>query len=109
MSEFHSKLSTIKRPKILIKAAKIASRTYLRSRDLSGVLGYSHPTTDRSIRQQLFDLESSINQKRRLEDASYDLKTHVQVLSALLAEVTVEPQSDDHTKLSGTEAFFCTT
>jgi len=91
MSNYQSKLSTLKRPKILIKAARIASQTYRRSRDLSGVLGYSYPTSESLIRQKLFDLEHMINQKRRLGDASYDLKTHVQVLSALLAEVTVEP------------------
>lgn len=109
MSQFQKRLSNLKRPKILIKAAKIASQTYRRSRDLSRILGYSHPTLDSSIHQQIFDLEHSINQKRRLGDASYDLKTHVQVLGALLAEVSVELQSADHTKLSGTEAFFCTT
>ena len=91
MLNYQSKLSTLKRPKILIKAARIASQTYRRSRDLSRVLGYSYPTSESLIRQKLFDLEHMINQKRRLSDASYDLKTHVQVLSALLAEVTVEP------------------
>ena len=109
MSKFQNRLSNLKRPKIIIKAAKIASQTYRRSRDLSRVLGYSHPALNSSIHQQLFDLEHSINQKRCLGDASYDLKTHVQVLSALLAEVSVDMQSADHTKLSGTEAFFCTT
>ncbi len=41
-------------------------------------------------RTDTFDLEHTINQKRRLDDASYDLKIHVQVLCALLAEVTVK-------------------
>ena len=90
MQDSKFELSILKRPKILITAARIASQTYRRSRDLSAVLGYSHPTSDRLIRQRLFDLEHTINQKRRLDDASYDLKIHVQVLSALLAEVTVE-------------------
>ena len=109
MQDTKRDLSMLKRPKTLISAARIASQTYRRSRDLSRVLGYSHPALNSSIHQQLFDLEHSINQKRCLGDASYDLKTHVQVLSALLAEVSVDMQSADHTKLSGTEAFFCTT
>ena len=90
MQDSKRDLSMLKRPNILITAARIASQTYRRSRDLSAVLGYTYPTSDRLIRQRLFDLEYTINQKRRLDDASYDLKIHVQVLSALLAEVTVE-------------------
>ena len=81
-----------------------------------GALGIHPRFWDTAIRpwtalftSSLFDLEHSINLKRRLGDASYDLKTHVQVLSALLAEVSVELQSPDHKKLSTTEAFFCTT
>lgn len=109
MSEFRGKLSTVKRPKILVKAAKIASRTYIRSRDLSAILGYSHPVTDTLIAKQLFDLEHFTNQERRQGDASYDLKKHVQILSALLSEVQVEPERANQIKLSGTEAFFCTT
>lgn len=91
MQDSKFELSMLKRPKILITAARIASRTYRRSRDLSAVLGYSHPTSDRLIRQKLFDLEHMINQKRRMNGASYDLKILVQVLSAIMAEVTVEP------------------
>ena len=56
MSNYQSKLSILKRPQILIKAARIASQTYRRSRDLSAVLGYSYPIADSLIRQQLFDL-----------------------------------------------------
>ena len=80
-----------KRLEILITAARIASQTYRHSRNLSAVLGYSHPTSDRLIRQKLFDLEHMINQKWRMNGASYDLKILVQVLSAIMAEVTVEP------------------
>lgn len=109
MSEFRDKLSMVKRPKILVKAAKIASRTYIRTRDLSTILGYSHPVTDTLIAKQLFDLEHFTNKERLQGDASYDLKKHVQVLSALISEVIAEPETIDQIKLSGTDDFFCTT
>lgn len=109
MSGFRKKLAAVKRPKILIRAAEIASLTYVRSRDLSAILGFSHSLSTTLIILQLFDLEEVTNGKRLQEDASYDPKKHVQILSALLAEVNFLHEEEDQTKLSGTDSFFCET
>lgn len=77
---------TLRRPRLLIRAARFGLRNYRRERDLLRMLPQSRlPTPGRAI-DNLLDVESDMESKRKLGDASYSVARHVDILIALMAE-----------------------
>lgn len=76
-----------KRPKLLMEAARIASKSYDRRRDLVRLIGAHARGSDNAILDHLTFEEAEMDTRRREGDADYRVLRHIEVLSALLAEL----------------------
>lgn len=79
-------LSSTRRPRLLIRAARIGVAAYARERDLRRLLqSLRAPTPERAL-DRLVEIEESYEVCRRDGDAGYSVSRHVEVLSAIMAE-----------------------
>ena len=77
----------IKRPRVLVKAAKIGLQYYNRDKGLKRLLRISHlPQPDRAL-EKLKDTEHMLNQDRITGSGTYSVERHISVLTALLNEM----------------------
>jgi hypothetical protein len=87
MTDLVSVLTAIRRPKILVRAARAGVLDYRRERDLKRILRQSRPAAPRQAIGSLLAEESRLEAFRTAGEATYSIQRHVAVLSALLAEV----------------------
>ena len=86
MQDLLGRLSTLHRPRILIRAARIGVQDYCRQRHLPKVLGYAQlPKVPIAI-LRLIELEQKLNHQRCADDPSYPIARHIEVLIALMGE-----------------------
>lgn len=86
MLDLKSQLKTLKRPKLLVKAAGFGLKDYRRKTHLKRILGGAVPAKTNAVILQLFDLENHLNMLRKTRDATYSAARHIDVLVALIAE-----------------------
>jgi len=79
-------LNDLRRPRLLLRAARLGADEYSRDQHLKRHLGYGALPRSGPALMRLLELESDINDKRRTSDASYSLVKHVDVLIAVLGE-----------------------
>lgn len=92
MTSAKTLLSKLKRPKILLRAARLGMVDYQRSRDLKIIAKTSRlPSPSRAV-ETLIEQERSLEENRKKGDASYSIRRHINVLAALLAEVQLLPR-----------------
>ena len=92
MTDVHSLLNTISRPKLLIRAARIGLENYRRERDLKRLTRSNRlPSHQRAV-EDLFEQETQMEQTRLTGDAAYSATRHVEVLTALMAEIRFIPK-----------------
>ena len=90
-------LHSLKRPKILINAAKLGLETYNRVTCLGSFLTLSTNQPPAQILQSLIDKEGRLNQMRLQQHVQYNIALHVTVLTALIAETTeIESAQKQH-------------
>ncbi len=85
MTNFRALLSDLRRPRLLIRAARHGLQDYRRERDLRRLVGTS--LTPQSTVLTLIDQESRLEETRLRGDGTYSVAHHVEVLIALMAEV----------------------
>ena len=86
MQDLMTMITTLRRPRLLTRAAKLGVQDYNRDRHLQRILGYgSLPGTGAAL-MRLMDLEREVNAQRKEEDAAYSLVRHLDLLIALLGE-----------------------
>jgi len=86
MQDLLSQLAQIRRPRLLIRAARIAAQDYRRDNRLPRILGYGMlPRTGLAL-VKLMAIESEMNEQRTRGDASYSIATHVEILTAVMGE-----------------------
>ena len=86
MHDLLSQISGIKRPRLLIRAARIAAQDYRRAARLPRLLGYGVlPRTGPAL-IKLMSLEAEMNDRRENGDAGYRVAEHVEILTALMGE-----------------------
>ena len=73
----------IRRPKILLQAARICAKGYRREIMLPALLG----TSRTKVVDLLSAKELALEEDRRAREASYSAQAHVEVLSALISEM----------------------
>lgn len=84
---YHDRLVSLRRPKLLIRAARISADAYDRNRDLRRLLGGAHiPAPDRAM-TRLLELEAELEAERRENAAGYSPTRHVEVLAAVIGEM----------------------
>jgi hypothetical protein len=91
MTDFRTHLAALRRPRLLVRAARHGLQDYRRERDLNRLIG-AHPgmTAEGTVRR-LMDTEEDIEETRRAGDADYSIARHIEVLIALMAEVRLVP------------------
>ncbi|MEX0969369.1 MAG: DUF6477 family protein [Paracoccaceae bacterium] len=82
MTSIINEIAALRRPKLLIRAARIAAGEYNRTRDLPGQITRSGT----AMLNWLLAQESALNEARLAHDAAYSATEHVRYLAALLAE-----------------------
>ena len=89
MQDLLGLLSALHRPRLLIRAARIGAQDYCRDRHLHRLLGYGSLPRPASAVIRLMELERGIDDQRRIDDAGYSLRRHIDVLIALMGEANL--------------------
>lgn len=90
MTDFRSLLANLRRPALLIRAARFGLTDYRRDRDLRRLIAVVLPP-ERSM-ALLFELEERLEETRKCGDAAYSVNRHIDVLIALMAEARMLPR-----------------
>ena len=90
MTDLASILSALRRPKILIRAARAGVVDYRRDRDLKRLLRQRAAAPQQAI-TSLLDEEGRLEATRTSGEATYNLQRHIAVLTAILAEARLLP------------------
>jgi hypothetical protein len=90
MSDLRNLLADMRRPAMLIRAARFGLVDYRRDRDLRRLI-HSEPSPDRAL-PQLIEVEEQIEETRRAGDAGYSVSRHIDVLIAVLGEARMLPR-----------------
>ena len=79
-------LALIRRPRLLVRAARFGIEEYNRNRDLRRILrGEALPGPSDAL-PRLIDMEAAQEDTRKRGDASYSIARHLEILIALMAE-----------------------
>lgn len=79
-------LDNLRRPKILIRAARLGLSDYSRNADLQRITRAPKSASPRAIIDRLLSQEESLEMARKNGDASYSVHRHIRILTAVLAE-----------------------
>lgn len=90
MTDFRALLADLRRPQMLIRAARLGLQDYRRERDLRRLLN-AQPSPDRAL-PRLLSEEEHLEATRRAGDAAYSVSRHIEVLIALMAEASLLPR-----------------
>ena len=85
MTDFRALLADLRRPQVLIRAARCGLADYRRDRDLRRLLD-GKPSPDRAVLRLLGE-EERLEDIRQAGEASYSVTRHIVVLIALMSEV----------------------
>lgn len=86
MQDVMSMLNALRRPQLLIRAARFGAQEYRRDKHLQRLLGYGSLPRPAAAVLRLMDIERTLNDQRNGDDAGYDLSRHVDVLIAMMGE-----------------------
>jgi hypothetical protein len=87
MINAHTLLNTLKRPKILISAARLGMADYDRDADLRFIIKTGQTPDHNEAIETLIAKESELESSRKDGQSHYSVQEHIRVLTALLAEV----------------------
>ncbi|MBK5932983.1 hypothetical protein C8N32_10522 [Rhodovulum imhoffii] len=85
MDDLLKSLREMRRPRLLIRAARCGLSDYRRERDLPRIPGLAGGTPARQL-AELMARETQINDARSTGGATYNAAHHVEVMIALMAE-----------------------
>jgi uncharacterized protein DUF6477 len=88
MKDVLSIFNTLRRPRILIRAARIGAADYRRERDLKRLLRAAKLPNPSKTMPRLLAMEQDIEATRKAGYATYSISKHVEILAALVAEAT---------------------
>ncbi len=91
MTDFRALLETLRRPRLLIRAARCGLVDYRRDRDLKRLVD-STRSPERAVTRLLAE-EERLEDIRQSGEASYSVARHIEVLIALMAEVRLLPRA----------------
>ena len=86
MTQILETLAWLRRPRLLVSAARCGQADYRRSLDLPRILRLAQAPAPARAAALLLDMEEMLDDARRSQDAGYNAARHVEVLIALLAE-----------------------
>ncbi len=86
MTDISKLLNAIRRPRILIRAARAGLTEYRRERDLRRLLRNAKDRAGGKTLDSLLAEESRLETNRTTGEATYSIQRHVAILTALIAE-----------------------
>lgn len=86
MTDLSALLANLRRPRLLIRAARHGAQEYQRDRDLRRLLKASTVPSPEVALARLVSAEEQAEETRRNGDAAYSIARHVDLLIALVAE-----------------------
>lgn len=89
MKDMLALLNTLRRPRLLIRAARIGAQDYRRGAHLRRHLGYGPLPKSPAALRQLAEIEAALDEQRRLQDAGYSPTRHVEILIAMMGEARI--------------------
>lgn len=89
MKDMFALLNTLRRPQLLIRAARIGAQDYRRAAHLRRHLGYGPLPQSASALRQLVEMEAALDDQRRRSDAAYSPIRHVEILIAMMGEARI--------------------
>ena len=97
MTDVSALLASLRRPRLLIRAARFGLADYNRERDLKRLMRLPAAPTPRAAVDRLISAEAEMEACRTTGAAAYSPARHVEILIALMAEARLLPRA-------GTEA-----
>ncbi|SLN12561.1 hypothetical protein PEL8287_00409 [Roseovarius litorisediminis] len=89
MNDILTMLDSLRRPRLLIRAARFGAAEYRRDSHLRRHLGYGRLPRSGPALLRLIEIESELNNQRVESDASYSVSHHVDVLIAMMGEARI--------------------
>jgi hypothetical protein len=86
MSDLSTILANLRRPRLLVRAARHGMGDYRRDRDLRRLINAATPPSPESALKRLFDAEEQTEETRRNGDAGYSIARHIELLIAMMSE-----------------------
>ena len=93
MTDLRQLVTSMRRPQLLIRAARIGMQDYNRDRDLRQLTGQSRTPSPVNAIKALLEAEGAVESTRQAGDASYSVMRHVDLLIALMAETNGLPRT----------------
>lgn len=91
MTDFSALLGNLRRPRLLVRAARHGLQDYRRERDLRRLIAPATGMAPDEALARLLAEEARVETTRRSGDASYSIARHVELLVALMAEARLLP------------------
>lgn len=92
MKDLTRVLADLRRPSLLIRAARFGMNDYNRKRDLKRLMGTATAPTPACALDGLIEVEARMEETRKKGDVTYSVTRHVEVLIALMAEARLLPR-----------------
>lgn len=86
MTDLLSMLNQLRRPRILIEAARFGLAEYRRETALRRLLGDARLPGNGAALAALMEIEDTLDEQRRRHDAGYSATRHVDVMIAIMGE-----------------------
>ncbi|MGX0901935.1 putative membrane protein YccC [Roseovarius sp. MBR-79] len=86
MHDIRARLVRLRRPPLMVRAARIGAEHYDRARVLPHLLGVQSPPAPAPALERLIEIEAAEEQDRKTRAAHYSAARHVTILIALMAE-----------------------
>ena len=102
MPDLRQTLRALRRPRLLIRAARFGLAEYDRPRDLRRLLRRTTTPTPSRALAILLDYEAMVDELRRSGDVTYSPARHIELLVAIMGEARLLPRpAADQVKASG--------
>lgn len=92
MTDFRCHLTELRRPRLLIRAARLGLPDYRRDRDLRRLMGTVTPPPPQISVARLIEAEERLETFRREGATAYSVARHVDLLIALISEAQLLPR-----------------
>lgn len=89
MKDILGMLNDLRRPRLLIRAARIGAQDYRRNPHLHRLIGCGALPRPGAALMRLMEMEADLDQKRHTNDAAYSISRHVEILTAMMGEARV--------------------
>ena len=89
MNDILKALDSLRRPRLLIRAARIGAAEYRRDAHLRRHFGYGALPRSAAALAQLVEMEAAVNRQRHEDRTRYSAAHHVEILIAMMGEARI--------------------